>query len=177
MKNSEATRKEYSAGGVVYRQFQMPNDKYQNKYLLGKHSGYHKWVLPKGMIEAGETAEVTAVREVKEEMGVVAKIVGQEPISLEKYIFYADYKETPDMRRVMKYQEDPAFVSNSRTSARQRVEKTVKWFLMEWVSGGPQDHDWEMEEAGWFTDQEALERLAFEGEKVALRQAQGKLNK
>jgi 8-oxo-dGTP pyrophosphatase MutT (NUDIX family) len=63
------------------------------KYLLGKHSGYHKWVLPKGMIEAGETPEETAVREVKEEMGVEARIVRKEPLHLEVYTFMADYKD------------------------------------------------------------------------------------
>jgi NADH pyrophosphatase NudC (nudix superfamily) len=46
---------------------------------------------------------------------------------------------------------------------------------MEYVSGEAEDHSWEMEEAGWFTFEEALEKLAFEGERIALQLAQDKL--
>ena len=35
-----------------------------------------QWVFPKGHIEAGETAESAAIREVEEEAGVVAAITG-----------------------------------------------------------------------------------------------------
>ena len=62
-------KQEFSAGGVVYRKLQ---DKFV--WLVGLHSGYHKWVLPKGMIEVGETQAQTALREVKEETGIVAEI-------------------------------------------------------------------------------------------------------
>ena len=71
----QQTRSEYSAGGCVYKQRTADSGQRTVKWLLGKHSGYHKWVLPKGLIENGETAEATALREVEEEMGVKAKIV------------------------------------------------------------------------------------------------------
>lgn len=57
-------RIETSAGGVVYRRtpdgvlFLLIRDPYQN------------WGLPKGHLERGETAEQTAVREVREETGI-----------------------------------------------------------------------------------------------------------
>ena len=59
------------AGGVVAR---IMNGK--PEYLLVEASRRPGlWVLPKGHIEAGETAEAAAVREVEEEAGVRAAIV------------------------------------------------------------------------------------------------------
>ena len=58
------------AGGVVYKQ-----TKSGRKYLLvqsAKTPG--EWVLPKGHIDPGESARETAVREVREETGVWAKV-------------------------------------------------------------------------------------------------------
>src|SRR3990167_11354460 len=69
---------ETSAGGVVYKRSLRPSGlrKESNKieFLIVQHSGHHRWVLPKGWIDAGETKEETAVREVKEEAGVEAEI-------------------------------------------------------------------------------------------------------
>ncbi len=158
-------RAEHSAGGCVFKMVEG-----NSKWLLGKHSGYHKWVLPKGMIEAGESVRETAIREVKEETGVSAKIIGNEPIFEDHYSFQAEYKQIQENeRRVLRYQENGGEGT--------RVEKTVSYFLMEWVEGDPEsDHDFEMEEAGWFTLNEALEKMSFEGEKKALFQAEEKLN-
>lgn len=160
-------RCEFSAGGVVY--------KFENNqlvFLLGKHSGYHKWVLPKGLIEQGEKPEEAAVRETEEEMGVVAKQVKPEPIHIERYSYTADYKIPLDIslqtskstRRVKNYQETGG--------SGVLVNKTVTFYLMEWVSGDPQkDHGWEMEEAGWFDYEECLKIMGFEGEKEVLEKA------
>jgi 8-oxo-dGTP pyrophosphatase MutT (NUDIX family) len=61
------------AGGVVTR---MVNG--QREYLLVEASRVRGlWVLPKGHIEPGETAEAAAVREVEEEAGVRATIIRQ----------------------------------------------------------------------------------------------------
>src|SRR3989304_7357914 len=94
-------KREFSAGGVVYRNPQTPlrqhsgqaNSKFQIKWLIGKHSGYHKWVLPKGLIEKGEQGWETALREVEEEMGVKARLVFQKPIHRVQYVYFADFKK------------------------------------------------------------------------------------
>jgi 8-oxo-dGTP pyrophosphatase MutT (NUDIX family) len=186
----EQTRSEYSAGGCVYKQWAAHgpstklriNGRWTVKWLLGKHSGYHKWVLPKGLIESGEKATSTAIREVEEEMGVKAKIVRGKPVHIEKYVYKADFDQATSnpstgsgqgkqqvtskklpIRRVIKYQE----VGGEKT----KVFKTVTFYLMEWAEGDPKNHDWEMEEAGWFDFDDAYHKLAFAGEKEALKKA------
>jgi len=170
-------KQEYSAGGVVYQKFQIPNSKYQIKWLIGKHSGYHKWVLPKGLIEEGERGMEAAVRETEEEMGVKARVIGERPIHKEEYWFVATLdkkvnsgkqKDKP-IRRVKVYQEEPGFGESKEEKV--RVLKTVSFYLMEYESGDPEDHDWEMEDAGWYGFEEAVEMLAFAGERAALDKA------
>jgi 8-oxo-dGTP pyrophosphatase MutT (NUDIX family) len=60
------------AGGVVFRPV---GDGHH--VLLVRSSRSPRWVLPKGHIDAGETPEETAVREVREEAGVDASIHGE----------------------------------------------------------------------------------------------------
>ena len=56
------------AGGVVFR-----GDADRRVLLVRAKPAPHDWVLPKGHIERGETAETTARREVIEEAGVDAE--------------------------------------------------------------------------------------------------------
>ena len=65
---------EYShAGGVVVR-----SDGHGDRFLLvqSRRNPSH-WVLPKGHIDPGETAEEAAIREVREEAGVIGEIVSE----------------------------------------------------------------------------------------------------
>ena len=152
-------KREFSSGAVVYK-------KTANKllFLLGKHSGYHKWVLPKGLIEKGEKGINTAARETEEEMGVKAKLISDKPIHKETYFYFADFKkEQKDTRRVAVYQEEGG--------GKIKVFKTVTFYLMEYVAGDPEEHGWEMEDSGWFEYKKALELMSFEGEKKALEKA------
>ncbi len=66
---SDELQYEKSCGAVVY--CQKGNDV---KYLLAcEHGGY--WVFPKGHMEAGESEQETALREVKEETGLDVTLV------------------------------------------------------------------------------------------------------
>lgn len=129
---------EISAGGLVY--------KHQSGglvWLVVKHSGYHKWGFPKGRIEKGEKLEETAVREVKEEAGIVAKIVS-EIHAPEKY-FYSFNGE--------------------------QISKTVHYYLMEFVSGDIADHDFETEDVRWVSADEVREMLGFPAAKKTFEAA------
>lgn len=61
-------KKEKSCGALVVRRGER-----ENELLLIKHNGGH-WAFPKGHVEAGETEEQTAYREVQEETGLSVKI-------------------------------------------------------------------------------------------------------
>lgn len=66
---SEELKYEKSCGAVVYCQIDN-----EIKYLLAcERSGY--WVFPKGHMEAGESEQDTALREVKEETGLDVTLV------------------------------------------------------------------------------------------------------
>ncbi|MBU1323085.1 NUDIX domain-containing protein [Patescibacteria group bacterium] len=132
------SKREFSAGGVVYKK-----EDGQILWLVCKHSGYHKWVLPKGLVEEGEGLEETAVREVEEECGIKTKVVAKIP-EPEKYIY---------------------------TMNNVKIFKMVNYFLMEYVSGDIVNHDFEMEEVGWFKFEEAKEKLNFHGAKKVLEKA------
>lgn len=67
--------KEHSAGGVVIKNGQV--------LMLKKY--YGDWVLPKGKMEKGETTKDTAIREVREETGIDAKILKK--VGYAKYIY------------------------------------------------------------------------------------------
>src|SRR5215207_3562352 len=110
------SRNEISAGGVVYRRTTDGID-----ILICKDAGYHRWVLPKGLVNKGESHEQTAVREVQEETGITARLIAPlgEP---EKYIY---------------------------TARGVRVFKSVYYFLLECQSGSETDHDHEMEAVEW----------------------------
>lgn len=138
MDKKTKSRREFSAGGAVYKK-----DGDKLLWLVCKHSGYHKWVLPKGLVEEGESSQETAVREVEEECGIKTRVVAKIP-EAEKYVY---------------------------TMNGQKVFKQVNYFLMEYESGDIADHDWEMEEVLWLPFEKAVSKLNFHGAKKVLEKA------
>lgn len=140
-------KREFSAGGVVYRSSDgkiewlvrrpTPNPEYKGN--LG-------WSFPKGWIDEGETPEQAAVREVKEEGGVIAKIVRKLPTIK---IFFTD----KDGEKVMKF---------------------ITYYVMEFKKDLPEGAGWETAEVKWVTKAEAMEMLAFGSEKKLLEKADEK---
>lgn len=102
------------------------------------------WVLPKGKQEPGETLEATALREVKEETGFRARIVGP------------SYPST----------YDAAGVPKVVTFFRMAVDAD------ESPSSGRLDAS-EVQEVVWLEPARALERLTYASEQDVVRQAYG----
>ncbi len=106
----------------------------------------HRWQLPKGWIDEGESPEQTAVREVREEAGVDAEVVA--PLGDIEYSY------------VSKYDTEPV-----------RVRKRVHVFLLRYAGGSTDDHDDEVIEARWVEIGEAERMLAFKDERQMLAKA------
>jgi 8-oxo-dGTP pyrophosphatase MutT (NUDIX family) len=134
-------RDEVSAGGVAFR---LREGGGFEVALILTHE--HRWQLPKGWIDDGESAAQTAVREVREEAGVDAEVVG--PLG------------DIDYRYVSKYDAEPV-----------RVHKRVHVFLLRYTGGSTDDHDDEVLEARWVAIGEAERMLAFEDERRMLAKA------
>jgi 8-oxo-dGTP pyrophosphatase MutT (NUDIX family) len=134
-----------SAGGVVYR---LTDDGQIEVVLASRRTrrGDLAWGLAKGGIEDGESREEAAVREVREETGLIAEIE-------------ADLGDT----KYMYVWEDV------------RIRKTVHFFLMRCVGGDIDDRDDEMEEIRWFPLDRALKRAAYRGERDVLGRARERL--
>ena len=126
-----------SCGGVVI---------YKAKVLLlykNQNGKYMGWVMPKGTLENGETYKQTALREVKEETGVTAKIL--------KYVGKTQY---------------------SFRNGYDMVNKTVYWYLMTTDSffSRPQAEEY-FSDAGFYKQHEAYHLLKFHDEKQIMRRA------
>ena len=133
--------REVSAGGVVYRRSEGQVD----VALASRRTadGQLVWGLPKGRIDAGESPQEAAVREAREETGLVAEIAA-----------------------------DLGQISYRYARAGARISKVVHFFLMRATGGATEDHDREMEEVRWFPLAEALSRAAYEGEREVLQRAE-----
>jgi 8-oxo-dGTP diphosphatase len=130
-----------SAGGVAYRRV----DGRVEVALISVGPG-GRWQLPKGTVDQGELNESAALREVREEAGITAKIVA--PLNTIEYWFYAIIK-----------------------GQRVRLHKYVHFFLMRYLSGDVGDHDHEVNEARWVEIGEAIDLMAYKSEQDLVRKA------
>lgn len=131
---------ETSAGGLVIRTL----DGTASAALIGRldRRGRLRWSLPKGHVEAGETHEEAAIREVAEETGISGRITAR--------LGSVDY----------------TFVAEGR-----RIHKRVHHYLMVAVSGELSDADIEVTEVAWVPLTDLTSRLAYAGERRLVRRA------
>ena len=121
--------KEISAGGVVYRkdgnvvQIQMIRDR------------YGKMTLPKGKMEPNETAEQTALREIREETGIEGRIVA--PLGTVSYRYAHPEGGT--------------------------VDKEVRYFLVEATGGSLRAQTEEISGVEWMSPQLAWRQQTAHG--------------
>jgi 8-oxo-dGTP pyrophosphatase MutT (NUDIX family) len=140
----------FSAGGVAFRVVESaavassPSDAALDRVevVLVGFLRDNTWTLPKGTPAVGETVEETALREVREETGIEARIV-----------------------------DDLGSIQYSFARRGVRFNKEVRHFLMEAVGGDVTLHDAEYDEARWFTFADALTQLTYVNEVEVVRRA------
>ncbi|APU18035.1 NUDIX family protein [Actinoalloteichus sp. GBA129-24] len=113
-----------------------------NAAIIGRldRRGRLLWSLPKGHLEAGETSQQAAIREVAEETGIRGTVLA--PLGTIDYWFVAEDR---------------------------RVHKTVHHFVIEAVGGELSDEDVEVTEVAWVPLGELNERLAYADERKLVR--------
>ena len=141
-------RREFSAGGVLVRRL-------HGEWMVaairpaGRPPGL--WALPKGQIDAGETGEVSALREVAEETGAHGSSLGK--LGDVKYWFNWDG---------------------------ERVFKVVSFFLVRYEGGRlgeiADEFRHEIAEVQWLALADAPRLLAYRGEREMAERALAILN-
>jgi 8-oxo-dGTP pyrophosphatase MutT (NUDIX family) len=101
-----------------------------------------RWGLPKGAVAAGETSEAAALREVREETGIEARIVRL--LDTIEYFFRA---------------------------GDTLIQKRVDFYLMEYVAGELEPQLSEVDDVEWVELSAALKRASFDSERKLLRLA------
>jgi 8-oxo-dGTP pyrophosphatase MutT (NUDIX family) len=137
-RGSEELRSAVSAGGVVYRQ----SDDDIEIVVCGRPAE-GLWALPKGTPEPGETLEHTALREVREETGLIIDI--EAAVGEVRYQFTGHDGE--------------------------RYDKRVAHHLMVATGGDIADHDAEFDVVRWASVEEALRLLSYPNEREIVRKA------
>ncbi|HVO60782.1 MAG TPA: NUDIX domain-containing protein [Terriglobales bacterium] len=151
--------REVSAGGVVVRRvdgvWNIAAIEPQREPASGaadakKKSASTLLALPKGLVDPGEKAAETAVREVREETGVTAKLVTK--LRDIKYFYVRSWGD------------------------RQRVFKIVSFYLLEYASGNIDDISPDMrievQRAVWVPLDQAPKRLTYRSEREVVKLAQ-----
>jgi len=133
-------KRQTSSGGVIFRVTDRRAD-----VVLVAVKGKSVWCLPKGIIDKNEDSRATAIREVKEETGILGEIIDK--IGTISYWYFVK-------------------------SENAKLHKTVHFYLMRYIEGNTDEHDWEVDDARWFSIEEAIEKLAYKGEKEILQKAE-----
>jgi 8-oxo-dGTP pyrophosphatase MutT (NUDIX family) len=118
--------------------------------LIATHAGA-RWQLPKGSVEPGESSLETAIREVEEEAGL--QTVDEGFLKTIDYWYWDTY----------------------RKPAPELVHKQVDFYLLRMIGGELSAHSYEVDDVGWFTPANILQKLTFDGEKEVVRLALARL--
>ena len=141
-------KREFSAGGVLVRRL---NGRWMMAAIRPQREGKPVWALPKGHIDAGESGEATALREVAEETGAHGRSLGK----------------LGDVRYVYTWEGD-------------RVFKVVSFYLVRYSCGRLGDlrpeYAHEVAEVRWLPLEEGPRLLAYKGEREMVERALERLS-
>lgn len=130
--------KEKSCGAVVFTK-----DQGEPRYII-IHQTNGVYCFPKGHVEPGETEEETALREIKEEVGLDVKIC-------EGFRKTDEYKFSVNGEKV--------------------IQKEVVYFLAEFENQTPHHQESELSGVYLLNIDEALDMLSFDGMRQILQEA------
>jgi len=157
--------REISAGGVVVRpseqgwQIAVIEPQKEGVPKTGTATGGKRWqkmllALPKGLVDQGENPDQTALREVLEETGVKATLINK--LGDVKYVYVRSWGDG------------------------ERVFKIVSFYLLLYHSGQideiQPDMRVEVKRAMWIPLDQAVQKLAYRGERDMVERAQEQLN-
>ncbi|MEA2236969.1 MAG: hypothetical protein QOC81_1693 [Thermoanaerobaculia bacterium] len=128
------TRNEHSSGGAVIDL----RDGVPYVAMIATR-GRSRWGLPKGAVSEGETSEQAALREVKEETGLDAEVIGL--LDTIEYFFRA---------------------------GDTLIKKSVDFYLMHHLGGTMTPQLSEVDDVEWFPLSEGIELASFESERKLL---------
>jgi 8-oxo-dGTP pyrophosphatase MutT (NUDIX family) len=150
--------REISAGGVVLREISgvwhvaliEPHKENSSAAKTPRKRSKAALALPKGLVDPGETAPVTAIREVHEETGIAGEIIAK--LADNKYVYVRTWGDG------------------------ERVFKIVSFYLLRYSSGEIDDVTEamriEVKRALWVPLAEASGQLMYSNERRVLRLAQ-----
>src|SRR5215213_10239387 len=136
-----ATEDQISAGGIAFRW----RDSEPEIAIVSVRPKL-RWQLPKGIVDPGETPQVAAVREVREEAGIETDML--------KLIETIEY-----------------WYRSAKYGKPVRYHKFVHFYLLRYRGGEVTDHDHEVEEARWVRFDEAIQMLDFKSEREVAEKA------
>jgi 8-oxo-dGTP pyrophosphatase MutT (NUDIX family) len=137
MADRRKTRNEHSSGGAV---IDLRGDTAYVAMIATR--GRTRWGLPKGAVSEGETSEQAALREVQEETGLDAEIIGL--LDTIEYFFRA---------------------------GDTLIRKTVDFYLMHYTGGTLTPQLSEVDDVEWVELHEAVQRSSFDSERKLLSSA------
>lgn len=140
-------RHSHSAGGVAYRLQAGGAGKVIEVALIATDPAARRWQLPKGRLYPSEEPLAAALREVEEETGLETE--------------YKSFLKT------VRY----AYLDTFARVVPERVYKRVDFYLLRVVGGRISASSIEVVKVEWVATVDALDRLAYEGERDCLRLA------
>ena len=151
MKKPAIMKRVNSSGGIIFRvlgnvaEVALVAVNSQRKGFSARANKKIIWCLPKGIIDKNEDSRATAIREVKEETGLLGDIIDE--IGEISYWYFVKSENT-------------------------QLHKTVHFYLMKYCEGSTDNHDDEVDDAQWFPINEAIENLTHKGEREILQKAE-----